>query len=278
SSESSKIGGIITVFLITVILTSTIMTLKRIGYICLRNNFPKVLNFHNFSAWLFPELPPSEAVDRVEVISINRKKKVWDYNYDDESDSDTEAAPRASAGGYTMHGLTGLLLSQASASSAVSEDSQSVDPDFEKPDLPEGEAEHPVMPGHNPWQLEHMNGSNERGASALQDPFPEEDISSTGGSGDRIVFNVDLNTVLMRVLNNSDDSKEAPLVSSHPEETVNEEDPHETETSLLLAIGGGTQPAYPSLPSGCLWPEEAPSDQSDTSESDVDLGDGYIMR
>lgn len=43
SSESAKIGGIITVFLIAAVFTSTIITLRRIGYICLRNNYPKVL-------------------------------------------------------------------------------------------------------------------------------------------------------------------------------------------------------------------------------------------
>ncbi|XP_012512855.1 PREDICTED: interferon alpha/beta receptor 2 isoform X2 [Propithecus coquereli] len=282
-SESGKIGGIITMFLIAVILTSTIIVLKRIGYICLRKKFPKVLNFHNFSAWIFPELPPWEAMDMVEVIYINRKKKVWDYNYD-ESDSDNEAAPRASAGGYTMHGLTVRPLSQASAASAASKESQFIDPDSsEEPDLPEAAAEAPTMPGHSPWQLEHMSGPYERRKSPLQDPFLEEDSSSTEQSGDRIIFNVDLNSVLMRVHDNdkddSDNSEEDPLMLSVlPEETVGPEDADERESSLLLASGEGTQTAYLSPSSEHLWPEDAPSDKSDTSESDVDLGDGYIMR
>ncbi|XP_045396518.1 interferon alpha/beta receptor 2 isoform X1 [Lemur catta] len=280
SSESGKIGGIITMFLIAVILTSTIIVLKRIGYICLRKKIPKVLNFHNFSAWIFPDLPPWEAMDMVEVIYINRKKKVWDYNYDDESDSDNEAAPRASAGGYTMHGLT---VRPPSRASAASKESQFVDPDSsEEPDLPDAAAESPTTPGHDPWQLEHMSGPYERRESPLHDPF-EEDSSSTEQSGDRIIFNVDLNSVLMRVHDNdsddSDNSEEDPLIlSALPEETVGPEDADERESSLLLASGEGTQTAYLGPSSERLWPEDAPSDKSDTSESDVDLGDGYIMR
>ena len=43
SSESATIGGIITLFLIAAVVISTVMMLKQIGYICLRNDFPKVL-------------------------------------------------------------------------------------------------------------------------------------------------------------------------------------------------------------------------------------------
>uniref|UniRef100_A0A8C0E345 Interferon alpha/beta receptor 2 n=1 Tax=Balaenoptera musculus TaxID=9771 RepID=A0A8C0E345_BALMU len=43
SSESATIGGIITLFLIAAVIISTVMMLKQIGYICLRNDFPKVL-------------------------------------------------------------------------------------------------------------------------------------------------------------------------------------------------------------------------------------------
>ncbi|XP_032132874.1 interferon alpha/beta receptor 2 isoform X1 [Sapajus apella] len=279
SAESAKVGGIITLFLIVLVLISTLVTLKRIGYICLKNSLPKALNFRNFFTWPFPELPPLEAMDMVEVIYINRKKKVWDYNYDDESDSETEAAPRTSGGGYTMHGLTLRALGQASATSA---ESQFVDPDSEEePKLPEVDAEPPTMPTCSPQQLEHLSGLCERRESPLQDPFPEEDYSSTKGSGGRITFNVDLNSVFLRVLDDedSDDLEEAPLmISSHPEEMVDPEDPDNMESSHVLASGEGTQPAFPSPSSEGLCPEDASSDQSDTSESDADLGDGYIMR
>uniref|UniRef100_G1QUK2 Interferon alpha and beta receptor subunit 2 n=1 Tax=Nomascus leucogenys TaxID=61853 RepID=G1QUK2_NOMLE len=279
SAESAKIGGIITVFLIALVLTSTIVTLKWIGCICLRNSLPKVLNFHNFLAWPFPNLPPLEVMDIVEVIYINRKKKVWDYNYDDESDSDTEAAPRTSGGGYTMHGLTVRPLGQASATST---ESQFIDPESEEePDLPEVDVELPTTPKGRPQHLELLSGPCERRESPLQDPFPEEDYSSNEGSGGRITFNVDLNSVFLRVLDDedSDDLEEAPLmISSHPEEMVDPEDPDNVQSSHLLASGEGTQQTFPSPSSEGLWSEDAPSDQSDTSESDVDLGDGYIMR
>ncbi|XP_045245203.2 interferon alpha/beta receptor 2 isoform X11 [Macaca fascicularis] len=51
SAESAKVGGIITVFLIALVLISTIVTLKWIGYICLRNSLPKVLRQSLAKGW-----------------------------------------------------------------------------------------------------------------------------------------------------------------------------------------------------------------------------------
>ncbi|XP_072824818.1 interferon alpha/beta receptor 2 isoform X2 [Vicugna pacos] len=278
SSESATIGGIITLFLIVAVFISTIMILKRIGYICLRNDFPKVLNFYKLSAWVFPELPPLEKVATVEIIHVNRKKKVWDYSYD-ESDSDDETAPQVSAGGYTMHGLR--PLGPASTSSATLEDCS--DQATEEPDLPEPEAvtEAAMAPGPSPWQSECTSGAHEVSGDLLQDALSEEGSSPTEDSGDRIIFNVDLNSVLVRVLDDEDDdnSEVTPMLSSLPEEAVMPEGPAETDLSLLVARREGTQLPFPSPSAECLWPEDAPSDHSDTSESDVvDTGDGYIMR
>ncbi|XP_036736199.2 interferon alpha/beta receptor 2 isoform X3 [Manis pentadactyla] len=235
-------------------------------------------NFCNKSGWVFPELPPLEAVAVAEVIHVNRKKRVWDYNYD-ESDSDNEAFPRTSAGGYTMHGLIGRPLCPASTSAAPSEDC--IDSDAEEPGLPEPDADtEPLMaPGPSPWQSEHTSEAYRGRGSLLQDPFSEEDGSSTEGSADRIAFNVDLNSVFVRVL---DDDSEVPAMLSFPEETVYLEDPDEMDLdeaeSLLVASGDRTQPPFPGPAAECLWPEDASSNKSDTSESDVDIGDGYIMR
>ncbi|MBZ3889395.1 Interferon alpha/beta receptor 2 [Sciurus carolinensis] len=282
SSESAKISGISTVFLVALVFVSTILLLKRIGYICLRDNFPKVLNFHNFGAQSFPGLPPSEAVNAVEVISVTKKKKVWDYNYDDESDSDEEVALRSSAGGYTMHGLTGRLLSQVSSVTSQEpemEDSEAEESDPSEPE-PEPQPRLPVVPKPNPCQLGHTSGPYERRESLGCDSSPEDNHSSPGGSGDRITFNVNLNSVFMRVPDD-DDSEEAALVSSLPEEIIDlEEDPHKMESSLLVASGERTQLTHPGPFSQCLWTEEDTlSDRSDTSDFDVDSGrDGYIMR
>lgn len=269
-------------FLVAAAFVSTTVTLKRIGYICLRPKFPKVL-FNNLSAWVFPKLPPLEAVARLEVVTINRKKKVWDYNYDDESDSDNEAVPQASAGGYTTHGLTGKLLCPASTSSATLEDCNDSDaedaqlPEPEAESEPENESQSLVAPEPGPWPSGYTGGAHDRRETQLMDPFSEEDSSSVGSSRDRIFFNVDLNSVCVRVLDDND--SEAPPLFSLPEETVGGlEDPDKTETGLLVASGEGTQPSFPGPPVDCLWPEDASSDKSDTSESDVDIRDGYIMR
>ncbi|EQB78505.1 interferon alpha/beta receptor 2 [Camelus ferus] len=234
-------------------------------------------DFYKLSAWVFPELPPLEKVATVEIIHVNRKKKVWDYSYD-ESDSDDETAPQVSAGGYTMHGLR--PLGPTSTSSATLEDCS--DQATEEPDLPEPEAvtEAAMAPGPSPWQSECTSGAHEVIGDLLQDALSEEGSSPTEDSGDRIIFNVDLNSVLVRVLDDEDDdnSEVTPMLSSLPEEAVMPEGPAETDSSLLVARGEGTQLPFPSPSAECLWPEDAPSDHSDTSESDVDIGDGYIMR
>lgn len=213
----------------------------------------------------------------LEVIHINRKKKVWDYKYDDESDSDDEVAPRTSAGGYTMHGLTGRPLGPACASSATLQDCS--DQDTEEADLPEpeAEAESLLAPGPGSWPSECTSEAYKGRGTPLADPFSKDDSSSTEGPGDRIIFNVDLNSVHVRVLD-EDFSSEVPPGLSLPEETVKLEDPDESETSLPVASGGGTQPPLPPPSVECLWPEDSPSEKSDTSKSDDDIRDGYLMR
>ncbi|XP_065769522.1 interferon alpha/beta receptor 2 isoform X1 [Muntiacus reevesi] len=277
SSESATIGGIITLFLITAVFISTVMILKRIGYICLRNDFPKVLNFRKLSVWVFPELPPLEKVATVEVIHINRKKKVWNYNYDDESDVENEAAPCVNSGGYTKHGLMGRLC-PASTTSASLEDCS--DHSAEEPYLPEpkGDAETPMAPGPGPWQSEGTSGGYQTRGTLQQDPTSEEDSDSTERSEGRIVFNVNLNSVCVRALEDDKDSEVTLMSPSRPEETVVLEDLNETESSLLVASEERTHLPFTDPSMECLRPQDAPSDQSDTSESDVDMGDGYIVR
>jgi len=261
-------------FFIAAVFISTIIILKRVGYICLRNDFPKVLNY-NSSAWVFPEMPPVEAVAFVEVIHVNRKKKVWNYNYDDESDSNDEAAdPVTSTGGYTKHGLMGGLLRPTSASLATCGDC--LEPDTEEPDLSEQDSEPLMTPGPCPGWSECASGACEGGGKLLQDPLSEEDSSSTEEAGDRITFNVNLSSVFVSALD--DDSEVPPGLPSFPEETFDLEDSHQLETSFLAAHGEGTQPPSPTPSAECPWPEDVLSDKSDSSESDVDIRDGYIMR
>ncbi|XP_030887260.1 interferon alpha/beta receptor 2-like [Leptonychotes weddellii] len=274
SSESAKIGGIVTMFFIATVFISTIIILKRVGYICLRSDFPKVLNY-NSSAWVFPEMPPVEAVAFVEVIHVNRKKKVWNYNYDDESDSNDEAAdPVTSTGGYTKHGLMGGLLRPTSASLATCGDC--LESNTEEADLSEQDSEPLMTPGPCPRGWECASGAYEGRGKLLQDPLSEEDSSSTEEAGDKITFNVNLSSVFVSALD--DDSEVPPGLPSFPEETFDLKDSHQLETSFLAAHGEGTQPPSPTPSAECPWPEDVLSDKSDSSESDVDIGDGYIMR
>uniref|UniRef100_G1PFY8 Interferon alpha/beta receptor 2 n=1 Tax=Myotis lucifugus TaxID=59463 RepID=G1PFY8_MYOLU len=247
SSESASIGGLTVLFLMAV-LGGAFTVLRRIGYICLRSKFPKVLNFDDVAIWAFPKLPPLEAVAVAEVIHVHRKRKVWDYNYDDESDGDEEAAPQASGGGYTMHGLPVRPLCPGSPSSATLGGSE--------------EAESQMAPGPEAWPTERTTSKEEEEVVVVEeeeegtwpaDPFPREDSGPTKSPGDRIFFNVDLNSVLVRV--DGDDSGAHPVFCL-PEETVDADDPEDS------AAG----------------PEDAPFDGNDPSRSDVGIGDGYMMR
>ncbi|XP_045758494.2 interferon alpha/beta receptor 2 isoform X3 [Mirounga angustirostris] len=230
---------------------------------------------YNSSAWVFPEMPPVEAVAFVEVIHVNRKKKVWNYNYDDESDSNDEATdPVTSTGGYTKHGLMGGLLRPTSASLATCGDC--LEPNTEEADLSEQDSEPLMTPGPCPRWSECASGAYKGGGKLLQDPLSEEDSSSMEEAGDKITFNVNLSSVFVSALD--DDSEVPPGLPSFPEETFDLEDSHQLETGFLAAHGEGTQPPSPTPSAECPWPEDVLSDKSDSSESDVDIRDGYIMR
>ncbi|XP_005375733.1 PREDICTED: interferon alpha/beta receptor 2 isoform X1 [Chinchilla lanigera] len=292
TSESVKIVALAIIFISVAI--GVILTLRQIGCVCLHTNFPKVLIFRNFITQRVPEVPLLEEVNTVEVISINRKKKVQDSNDDDdddESDSEDEAPLRISGGGYTIHGLTGRLLSQMPTSSATSQASHLEDSANESSEEPEEETQPQPQPrprppaalGPSPGQRERTSEPCERTKGPLQDPCPgDSDSNSTGGSGDKITFNVNLNSVFLRVLHDDpEDSEEAMLVLPPPGDTVDlEEDPQETQSSLLVAGGEKLQVLFPSLPPECLWTGDDLSDKSDTSGSDADddVRDGYIMR
>ncbi|XP_040836680.1 interferon alpha/beta receptor 2-like isoform X2 [Ochotona curzoniae] len=285
STDSAKIGRIIAVSLVAMVLITTTATLKRAGCICLKSKLPKALRFHDFFTWIFPDLPPSEAMDPVEVICINRKKKVWDYNYDDESDSDNETAPGGNAGGYTMHSLLGRPVTQASASPVASEGSQSPnlgtrESDVEELNSPEAHAEPPTSPR---WDFCPLppECTSERPEGQTTDPFPNGDSCSPVSSGDGTAFNVDLKSVFMRLLD--EDPEEAPArLSPLPEDISNPEDHSNPEPSLLMSSTEAITLPNPSTCSECQWPEDTPSEKSGTSDSDSDsdvaAGGGYIRR
>ncbi|CAH6792546.1 Ifnar2 [Phodopus roborovskii] len=290
SSESGKVG-IITVCVIIAVFFFFFIMLKRIGYICLKSNFPRALNFHNFLSWIFPEAPPSEGVDRLEIITVNKKKKVWNYNYGDESDDDggdddDDEAPKASATGYTMHGLMGRLLSQASDPSANPQESQLEEEDSaeEESDTtgawagPEAECVTEAAVVRLGLGLsEDPSGPSARRESVIQDPFPGDDSSSVNGAGDKAIFNVNLNSVFLRILH--DDPEDGSEGSSLAEDPLHlDEAPQRTESGLLMASGDRTQSPHPSISSQHLWTEDGSSEKTDTSDSEADTGDGYIMR
>ncbi|CAK6442108.1 unnamed protein product [Pipistrellus nathusii] len=262
----AAVQGLVVLFLTVAVLGSTLAILRQVGYICLRSKVPKVLNFHGMAIWAFPEWPPLEAVAVAEVIQVHRKRRVWDYSYGDESDGDEEADPRASAGAYTMHGLAARPLCPGSPSSAT-------------PGAGE-EAESLMAPGPGPWPAERSGGAyegtgnwgaerpggayegqgswgagpEEEGGAWPADPFPKGDSGPTESPGDRIFFNVDLNSVLVRVPDGEDSG--APAGFGPLEETGGLEDPEDSTPG----------------------PEEAPCGECDTSPSNARLGDGYMMR
>lgn len=278
TSESGKIGGIIFIFLILAAILSVLNIMKRTGYICLRHDFPQVLNFHNISTCVFVELSPWEKMDLVEVILVSKKKKVWHSNDDDhddssdhdnESDSEDEAATGISPG-YTMHGLVGRLLSPASSSRTL--DSPE-DPTLDGADPEEPKADTEPLEVARSDPLWRVSGACEGTGDLPPGTFAEESDSSTECSGDRNLFNVDLKSVCVRSLEDEESSNS--LMLPIPEGTMDREVPEETDSGLVEASITATWLPF----AESLWPEAAPSEESDSSsESNFCFGDGYIAR
>lgn len=276
-SESAKVGIFIGC-LILMAFVSTVIMLKQIGYICLKDKFPNALNFRHFLTWILPEWPPSEAIDWLEVIPKNTKKRLWNYDYGDGSDSDEEV-PKTSVTGYTMHGLMGKPLPQTSDDSPNPEEPpHEEDSGAEESDEARaGAGAEPQLPTEvKAGPTEDPSGPYERRKSVLKDDsFPGEDNSSMDAPGDRVIFNVNLNSVFLRALHDEDASKTISLT----EDTILlDEGPHRTESDLQIAGGDRTQLPDPSFSSQGLWTEDESSEKADTSDSDTDAGDGYIMR
>lgn len=177
-----------------------------------------------------------------------------------------------------MHGLTGKPLQQTSDTSANPEEPlHEEDSGAEESDEAGAGtgAELQLLTEVEAGPSEDPSGPYERRRSVLKDSFPGEDSGSVDGPGDNVIFNVNLNSVFLRVLHDEDASETISLT----EDTILlDEGPHRTESDLRIAGGDRTQLPDPSLSSQDLWAEDGSSEKSDTSDSDVDAGDGYIMR
>ncbi|XP_045435801.1 interferon alpha/beta receptor 2 [Pipistrellus kuhlii] len=283
ASAPAAVGGLVAL-LLAAVLGSALAILRQVGCICLRSKVPKALNLYGVPIWAFPERPALEAVAVAEVIPVHRKRRVWDYSYGDESDGE-EAEPRASAGAYTTHGLAARPLCPGPPSSATpgaGEEAEALmaseGPGSWGAERTGGAYEGPgpwpaertgrasegpgrswgagrAYEGPGPWPAERTGRASEGEAGAWPaDPFPQEDSSPTESPGDRIFFNVDLSSVLVRVPDGEDSG--APAVFGPPEET------------------GGLEDSEDSTPG----PEEAPCGECDTSTSNAGLGGGYMMR
>lgn len=222
-------------------------------------------------------------MSKLEIIPSNKKKRLWNYDYGDESDSDDEV-PKARATGYTMHGLMVRLVPQASDSP-----DQPPEPQLEEDSGTEGSYEAGVGAGAEPelpteaevglglGPSEGWSGPSESTESVPQDSFSEDERSCTDGPEDKVTFNVNLNSVFLRAV--YDDSEDASELLSLTEDTIIlDEVLPRTESGLVTAVADRTQPLQPSLSSQDLWTEDRSSERTDTSDSDADIGDGYIMR
>ncbi|XP_049641520.1 interferon alpha/beta receptor 2 [Suncus etruscus] len=279
SSDSGILGGIIFLFVMVAVITSLLLIMKRAGYICLRRDFPKVLNFCNMSAYVFLDMPRPEKTDLIEEVIV-KKKKVCnhdDYNDDDddESDSEDEEASETSPGGYTMHGLVGRLLSSTSSSITLDGPQDSTSEDA-APAEPEAGTELPAVPRSDSLHWECTMRACEGTGDQPKDPFAEEEATSTEGSGDsRIVFNVDLKSVCVRSLED-ELSRDSLMPTMLPEGSMDLQDPDDMDLGQMENSVVGTWLTLAEE----LWSEDGdPSEESDTqSKSDFCFGDGYIAR
>ncbi|XP_074070181.1 interferon alpha/beta receptor 2-like isoform X1 [Macrotis lagotis] len=236
--------------------------LKKAGYICTKKtNFPKSLNFSTHKSNLLQM--PHEKVTRIMMISKTKKKKM-SYDSDDKSDSDYEST-QSIENNYATNGFTCRSVSQDSKFTWREYNATGLDPN--EPENPETDPSpadtDPLKPNPDVNRICH-NWSNLSGSSTFSSRL--EDCFN---------FNVNLRTVFIGDSGDDKASEEdsAQIFLPVQEDKSNLVDADGTELKHL------THSTHFCVPSeDYLSSENASSDESVNSESNVDLGDGYIRR
>ncbi|XP_074156839.1 interferon alpha/beta receptor 2-like isoform X1 [Sminthopsis crassicaudata] len=248
-----------------------VIFLKKTEYICKKKkHFPKALDFPPDISG--PLQLPYEKVVRADVIEKTKKKKMFNKS-DDKSDSESESTQKIESN-YTMNGFSPRSLSQNSKFTWKEYNSNDADPDeAESPEF-----DPPPADTDSTTSYQIKSGPDENRICHIWNNL-SEDSNFSSRSEDCFNFNVNLSTVFVGDTENDTTSEEdaAEILLPMQEEKINLVNSDETELKQIThATCVKTQLFH--VPSKDLWSENTSSDESVTSESEMDLGNDYIRR
>ncbi|XP_044526145.1 interferon alpha/beta receptor 2 [Gracilinanus agilis] len=277
-SEKSTIIPVIFVicFIIILIITTFMATLKNTGYICRKPiPSPKALDF--------PRVIPGplqlhyEKITVAEIIYKTKKKEMLSESDDksdieDKSDSDCESSQRI-GNGYTMNCLASRSLSQDST--FTWKEGNPTDSDPKEPECPKMDP--PLANTDSATSNQLKPGPHEKGVSRLWS-FISEGSAFSSESEDCSNFNVNLNTVFVGDPgdDNASEEDDAQILLPLQEDKIKLVDSDGSE--LLTQTACGKIPLLHVPSKEQLWSENSSSDESVTSESDENLKGGYLRR
>ncbi|KAM9039569.1 interferon alpha/beta receptor 2 isoform 1-T2 [Sarcophilus harrisii] len=248
-----------------------VIFLKKTEYICKKKkHFPKALDFPSIIPG--PLQLPYEKVTRADVIEKTKKKKMFNES-DDKSDSDNESTQKIE-NNYTMNGFSPRSLSQNSKFTWKEYNSNDSDPDeTESPEF-----DPPATDTDSATSYQVKSGPDESRICRIWSNL-SEDSNFSSRSEDCFNFNVNLSTVFVGDPGNDTTSEEdaAQILLPVQEEKINLVNSDEIELKHISHATCVKTPLF-HVPSKDLWSENASSDESVTSESEVDLGNDYIRR
>ncbi|XP_067155288.1 interferon alpha/beta receptor 2 isoform X2 [Apteryx mantelli] len=217
-----------------------------------------------------PFIFESEEITSVEIISKEVKKKAKECSgYGSDEDDDDESNDRSNHD-YTRRDVLSRVPCSSDTSSAFvqcctestcenSSSQASQNPDTDLEDFEENEVD-----------IEEDKGAS----TELINPFSEENCTSSSGSRNSACFTINLKTVLLGTSEENEDSSAALL--SYQEDKVDWQDSGAFESELLDDTGSVQKPLCHNV--SHEWQNSSSSDESDSSDPDMDQKTEYIRR
>uniref|UniRef100_A0A8B9QHA7 Tissue factor n=1 Tax=Apteryx owenii TaxID=8824 RepID=A0A8B9QHA7_APTOW len=239
------------------------------GFILQKKSLPHTLVFINTLAYS-PFIFESEEITSVEIISKEVKKKAKECSgYGSDEDDDDESNDRSNHD-YTRRDVLSRVPRSSDTSSAFvqcctestcenSSSQASQNPDTDLEDFEENEVD-----------IEEDKGAS----TELINPFSEENCTSSSGSRNSACFTINLKTVLLGTSEENEDSSAALL--SYQEDKVDWQDSRAFESELLDDTGSVQKPLCHNV--SHEWQNSSSSDESDSSDPDMDQKTEYIRR
>ncbi|XP_068931019.1 interleukin-10 receptor subunit beta isoform X1 [Petaurus breviceps papuanus] len=256
------------IFLIIILVT----ILKKTGYIC-RKQIPSPKGL-DFSTVIHRPLQlPYVKITRVDIIYKTKKKKMFNDS-DDKNDSDCESTQRIE-NNYTVNGFTCRSQSQDSKFCWKEYNSTESDPD----ETESAEVDPPLSDTESATSYQLKTGPDKSRVRHIWNHLSEGNTFSSR-SDDCCNFNVNLSSVFVGDCGDDKGPEEdaTQILLPVQEDKINLVDSDGTELQHITHATCVKTSLFHVPSKESLCSENSSSDESVSSESDVDLGDGYIRR